>query len=97
MSIEVRLYGNLKLKVPSTQNPAGSPAIFKVDPGEASEVSDVFRILELEEDETSHIFVNGDYSGLKRKVENGDRAAIFPRDMALLYRWYFSKSGSEAG
>jgi hypothetical protein len=35
--------------------------------------------------------VNNDYSGPKRTISDGDAVSIFPRDMALLYKWYFSK------
>ncbi|KXB00404.1 hypothetical protein AKJ48_00875 [candidate division MSBL1 archaeon SCGC-AAA261O19] len=91
MPIEVRLYGNLKLKASSTKNPAGFPAILKVDAGEVSEVSDVFQALGIGKDEASHVFVNGEYSGLGKDVKDGDRVAIFPKDMSLLYKWYFRR------
>jgi len=39
----------------------------------------------------NNIFLNGDYSALERRVADGDRLAIFPDDMQLLYKWYFSK------
>lgn len=39
----------------------------------------------------SNTFLNGEYSGLRRKVQDGDRLGIFPDDMQLLYKWYFNK------
>ena len=38
-----------------------------------------------------NIFLNGEYSGLKRPVKDNDRLGIFPDDMSLLYRQYFKK------
>ena len=38
-----------------------------------------------------NIFLNGEYSGLKRPVKDNDRLGIFPDDMTLLYRQYFKK------
>jgi hypothetical protein len=39
----------------------------------------------------TNIFLNGELSGLGRKVIDGDRLGIFPDDMQLLYRWYFNR------
>jgi molybdopterin converting factor small subunit len=41
----------------------------------------------------SNIFLNWEYSALTRKVKTGDRLAVFPDDMQLLYKWYFVKVG----
>ncbi len=38
-----------------------------------------------------NIFLNGEYSGLDRRVKDGDRLGIFPDNMQLLYRQYFEK------
>jgi hypothetical protein len=38
-----------------------------------------------------NLFLNGEYSGLKRPVKDNDRLGIFPDDMTLLYRQYFKK------
>jgi len=43
----------------------------------------------------SNIFLNWQYSVLTRKVKDGDRLAVFPDDMQLLYKWYFAKAGEE--
>jgi len=43
----------------------------------------------------SNIFLNWQYSGLNRRVQKGDRLAIFPDDMQLLYKWYFRKIDAE--
>ena len=89
MPIEVRLYGNLKKIIESTHELTGSPAVLAIEPEEASLVLDIFRVLGIKLDEASHIFVNGKYSGLKKGVNDGDRVAIFPKNMGLIYKWYF--------
>ena len=38
-----------------------------------------------------NIFLNWQYSALDRPVRPGDRLALFPDDMQLLYKWYFEK------
>ncbi len=38
-----------------------------------------------------NIFLNRQYSALDRPVQPGDRLALFPDDMQLLYKWYFEK------
>jgi hypothetical protein len=38
-----------------------------------------------------NIFLNWQYSALDRPVHAGDRLALFPDDMQLLYKWYFEK------
>ena len=46
---------------------------------------------ELALDEPLCIFVNGEYSGIERVLDAGDRLALFPDDMQLLYKWYFAR------
>ena len=41
----------------------------------------------------NNIFLNGEYSALARPVADGDRLGIFPDDMQLLYKWWFTKTG----
>jgi len=89
MPIEVRLYGNLKKMIESSPRLPGFPAIIAIGHKQASRVLDIFRVLGIKPDEASHIFVNGKYSGLKKEVNDGDRVAIFPKNMSLIYKWYF--------
>ncbi len=55
-------------------------------------VSDVLKKFSIKESETSHIFVNGVYSGFNKKVNDGDRVGIFSGNQALLYKWYFTRA-----
>ena len=47
------------------------------------------------ENEVSHIFVNGRFAGFRKKVNNGDTVALFPKNMGLLYKWYFTREEDE--
>lgn len=90
MSIKVKLYGKLKIKAHAT-DPTGQVGIAELDSSGVKNIADILEILGLKPEETSHLFLNNDYSALERRVSDGDVVAIFPRDMALLYRWYFSR------
>ncbi|MFW9867383.1 MAG: hypothetical protein ACFFEN_14905 [Candidatus Thorarchaeota archaeon] len=67
------------------------PLKFNIENTDIARVSDIFRKYNIEEHEVIHIFVNGRYSGVTKKVKNGDIVAIFPRNMAVLYKWYFTR------
>ena len=41
--------------------------------------------------ETSHLFLNGEFSSPARLVNDGDRLGVFPDDQAVLYKWYFER------
>lgn len=90
MAVKVKLFGNLKDKVDST-DPTGSIGVVEMEEGRVRSISDILAVLGLGEDEVSHLFVNNDYSSPQRPVSDGDVVSIFPRNMALLYKWYFSK------
>lgn len=97
MTVEVKLYGKLRDKVnsKSVESSEGRPSSLDFELGNAKTVGDILSSLGIGEEEISHIFVNGDYSGINKEIMDGDSVAIFPRDMGLLYKWYFSKSGSK--
>jgi len=90
MTVKIKLFGTLMNRAPATDG-TGIVGILEVDGGRVQSISDILELLNLREDEVSHLFVNNDYSGPKRTISDGDTVAIFPRDMALLYKWYFSK------
>lgn len=91
MPIQVRLYGDLRKILPQHNYSKGAPSVIDIDGTEIKLVSDIFKKIGIEESETSHIFVNRIFSGLLKKVKDGDRVAIFPKNMGLLYKWYFKK------
>jgi len=96
MSIQVKFYGDLKKKIQQQQtNDVGSPSIVNIENKGINNVSDVLRMYTIEENEISHIFINGKYSGISKKINIGDKVAIFPKNMGLLYKWYFNKEEND--
>lgn len=89
--ITVKLYGDLRKRSNKPINSSGSPNTLDIDPSGITDVNDLLDELQIPEDEVSHIFVNGRYSSVNKRIKNGDRVAFFPRNMGLLYKWYFTK------
>jgi len=88
MAVEVRLFGKLKERAQRLDE-SGYVGISELSPDGIKTLGDVLASLLLREEEVSHTFLNFEYSDLDAQVGDGDRVSIFPRDMALLYRWYF--------
>ncbi len=88
--IEVHLYGKLR-RFTGNLDPARESIVhIKVNKGDT--ITDVARRIGIpDKDLGPNIFLNGEYSALSRKVNNGDRLGLFPDDMQLLYKWYFKK------
>jgi molybdopterin converting factor small subunit len=91
MTIHVRIFGDLKGKVSSEREDPGAATVLNLDASQFNNVLDILSELSIGEDEVSHIFVNHIYSSTKKKVDDGDRVGIFPKNMGLLYKWYFNK------
>ena len=89
--IKVLLFGDLGKKVQALNPEGSSPAILEIIPGAMKHVSDLLANFGIDRAETSHIFVNGVYSGFNKNVRDGDRVGIFPSNMGLLYKWYFAR------
>ena len=88
--IEVHLYGKLR-RFTNNQDPTRDSIVYiPVEVGDT--IEDIVRRIGIPQDELgSNIFVNGEYSALERKVNDGDRLGVFPDNMQLLYKWYFRK------
>ncbi len=87
--IELHLYGKLRRFAPE-QDAAGL-SVLHVPVQEGETIRDVLERLGIPPEEVgSNIFLNWQYSTLSRRVRDGDRLAVFPDDMQLLYRWYFT-------
>jgi len=96
MSIQIRLYGDLRKKVQQqSDDDSGAPSIINVEKEGIETVSDILKKLSIEESEVSHIFVAYKYSGISKKIRIGDRVSLFPKNMALLYKWYFNKEEND--
>lgn len=94
MSIRVKLFGDLRKKV-EPDIKGSMPLKFSIDVNDVERISDILEKYNIEGNEVIHIFVNGRYSGLTKKVKSGDIVAIFPRNMAVLYKWYFTREEDE--
>jgi len=88
MPIEVRLFGDLRTKGQRLDE-SGYVGVIDISENDVGTVRDIMSMFGLEELDVSHIFINFNYSEIDAPVKAGDRVGIFPRDMALLYRWYF--------
>jgi len=88
--IEVHLYGKLR-RFTANQDPAQDSTVnVPVKQGDA--IEDIIRRIGMPLEEIgNNIFLNGEYSALERRVNDGDRLGIFPDNMQLLYKWYFNK------
>lgn len=92
--IEIHLYGKLR-RFAKDQDPTGD-SVVHVPVQERDTIQKVLDRLGVPLKEVgSNIFLNWQYSALTREVKNGDRLAVFPDDMQLLYKWYFAKAGEE--
>ena len=88
--IEVHLYGKLRRFTGNTDPAKDSIVSIKVKRGDT--INDITRRIGMPDEELGpNIFLNGIYSALTHRVKSGDRLALFPDDMALLYKWYFKK------
>lgn len=80
MAIEIRLYGKFRTMAPKTDSASGRIGIIKIEENSFERISDVLEYLGLDEEEVSHLFLNGEYSSPSRKVPEDGRLAIFPKD-----------------
>ncbi|MFX1586994.1 MAG: MoaD/ThiS family protein [Promethearchaeota archaeon] len=91
MTILVKFFGNLAKKVLKKESGTISPYNLEIEAEGIEIVGDILKKYSIEETETSHIFVNGIYSGFRKRVKDGDRVGLFPKNMGLLYKWYFTR------
>jgi len=85
MSILIKLYGNLREKVKDTDLEKGFPITLNIEGNEIHTVLDILDKFNIEGNEISHIFVNGQYCGPGKEVRDGDRVGLFPKKMALMF------------
>ena len=86
--IEIHLYGKLRRYAPNTD--PRSDSILRLA-GDGRTIAQIVEQIGIDRrDLGANIFVNGEYSALERVLHQGDRLALFPDDMQLLYKWYFT-------
>jgi hypothetical protein len=89
--IEVHLYGKLRRFTDNLDPTRDSIVNLPLEEGDT--IEDIIRRIGIPNEEIgSNIFLNGEYSALKRRVGDGDRLGVFPDNMQLLYKWYFHKT-----
>ena len=90
--IEVHLYGKL-CRFTNNQDPSRDSIVY-IPVKKRDTIKDIVKRIGIPFEELGiNIFLNGEYSALEREVKDRDRLGIFPDDMQLLYKWYFSKMG----
>ena len=94
MTIIIKLFGDLRNRFQQDVS-GGMPVFLELDETKVQRISDILKELNFAEDEISHIFVNNRYAGLRKKVQNKDLVAFFPKNMSLLYKWYFDREEDE--
>lgn len=95
LPIKVRLYGKLRKLAPNFDENSGKIGLIEIEDRSVEKISDILEFLGIEESEVSHIFHNREYSGKNKKVREEDRVAIFPKEMALIYKWYFQEKDDD--
>ena len=89
--IEVHLFG--KLRRFSENLDSSRDSVIHVPVEEDDTIADITQRIGIPDEEvSSNIFLNGEYSAATRLVKAGDRLGVFPDDMQLLYKWYFRKA-----
>lgn len=87
----MHLYGKLRRFTDNLDPTRDSIVNLPVEEGDT--IEDIIRRIGIPNEEIgSNIFLNGEYSALKRRVRDGDRLGVFPDNMQLLYKWYFHKT-----
>ena len=91
MAILVKIFGDLRKKIEGFNVINALPLNLNIESDGINSIADILDKYGIEKDETGHLFVNGIYSGFKKKVKDGDRVGLFPSNMKLLYKWYFTR------
>ena len=85
MSILIKLYGNLRNKVKAPDIERGLPITLNIKSKGIDSTLDILDKFIIEDDEISHIFVNGKYCGPRKEIRDGDRVGLFPKNMSLMF------------
>lgn len=83
MSVELKLFGDLKIKSPISEKRNGYPAILKSDLSKARTGKDLIKIHGINRAEIGHFFLNGKFAKLEDELRDGDSLTVFPRNMLM--------------
>ncbi len=86
MVITIKLYGDLREKNTVKSNNFGKPNTLNIDSEGINIVNDILSKFDINQEEISHIFINGIYSGIHNEVKEGDRVGIFPKRMGIIFK-----------
>lgn len=87
--ITVLLFGKFRERVPGC--PVDEECILKMANEEGETIGSIMKKLSITQKDVAHLFLNYQYSAPTRNIRSGDRLAIFPIEMSVLYRQYFVK------
>ncbi|MFX0003651.1 MAG: hypothetical protein ACFE9C_04000 [Candidatus Hodarchaeota archaeon] len=85
MVLRIKLYGDLREKIPYIRSKDGTPITLIIKSDKIKTVEDILSEFNIIQDEISHIFINNKYSGIIDRVKNGDRIGIFPKRMGIIF------------
>ncbi len=85
MSVIIKLYGDLREKISLDNYQKGAPETIKIDIDNFTTIFDILKKFKIEENEISHIFVNGSFCGPGKEIKDGDRVGLFPKRMGLMF------------
>jgi hypothetical protein len=85
MTIKIKLYGDLREKLPQYKNEGGAPNTLHIKPEKNITILDILHKFNIKPIEISHIFINNKYSGIQNQVKEGDRIGIFPKRMGIIF------------
>lgn len=85
MGIILKLYGDLREKGPALSVKHGLPSTLSLELNNFKIVFDILKKFSIEQNEVSHIFVNGKYCNPSMEIKDGDRIGLFPKRMGLIF------------
>jgi molybdopterin converting factor small subunit len=95
MTILVKFFGDLRKKIQDFNAKDSLPLSLHIDSAGINSIADILKKYNIKQEDTGHLFVNSIYSGFNKKVKDGDRVGLFPSNMKLLYKWYFTRHEDE--
>ena len=87
--ITIYLFGKFREKVPGCA--VDEECVLQMENKEEDTIMSIIERLSITPEDIAHFFLNYQYSAPTRKIRSGDRLAIFPIEMSVLYRQYFVK------